>query len=192
MVDPRLISTTEFTHIMTEQQDTRLIEERISIFDSRFSELMTRYAELGEVLNTLNKRINEHLELGEEALNVARTEHEGINRKKGIAGLFEKRNQGRINAKLLGAIERDFAILRDVQELISRNVELNSNTGEAVKRDIKEIMDQVVETIRNYHDGTARSLRIMGNDIELLKQLSAKTFLNDAGVEQEKERTVEK
>lgn len=175
---------------MTEPSDTRIIEDRISIFETRFAELVARYTEFSDVLESMNQRIDAHLEFGEEALKVARDEQEGANRKSGLAGLFSKRNQGRINAKILGAIERDFAILKDVQELTGRNLRLISDTGEAVKRDVKEMMASVVDTIRDFHEGTAHSLRFMADDIELLKQLSAKAYLKDAGIESEQDQDV--
>lgn len=170
---------------MSDTPDTQTIEHRISVFETRFAELLARYAEFAEVMETLNLRIDEHLKFGEEALKIARDEQEEAARKKGLAGLFSKRNQGRINAKILGAIERDFAILKDIQEMTGRNLRLVSDTGEAVKRDVREMMDSVVETIRVFHEGTAHSLRFMADDIELLKQLAAKAYLNDAGAEQE-------
>lgn len=170
---------------MSDTPDTRSIEHRISVFESRFTELLARYAEFADVMEGMNQRIDEHLKFGEEALKIARDEQEEANRKKGLAGLFSKRNQGRINAKILGAIERDFAILKDIQAMTGRNLQLVSDTGEAVKRDIREMMDSIVETIRVFHEGTAHTLRFMADDVELLKQLTAKAYLNDAGTEED-------
>jgi len=166
-----------------ERYDTGAIEERIAVFENRFSELSARYAEFASVLNQLSERIDEHLESGEEMLEIARTEQENYADKKGLSGLFAKRNQGRINAKLVGAIERDFAVMRDIQELTARNLQLVNDTGEAVKRDVKEMMESVVGTIQNFHQATSTSLRFMGDDIELLKQLASKALLNHPGVE---------
>ncbi len=164
-----------------ERYDTSSIEERISVFESRFTELTTRYAEFSNVLKQLNTRIDDHLVHGEEMIELARDEQEGADQKKGLAGVFSKRNQGRINAKILGAIERDFAILRDVQELTGRNMQLLNDTGEAVQRDVKEMMESVVNTIQHFHGATTSTLRILGDDIELLKQLAAKDLLNHSG-----------
>ncbi len=164
-----------------ERYDTHSIEERISVFESRFTELTTRYAEFAKVMQQLNQRIDEHVKEGEEMLNIARDEQEGANQKQGLAGLFAKRNQGRINAKIMGAIERDFAILRDIQELTGRNLQLVNDTGEAVQRDVKEMMESVVYTIQSFHQATSTSLKFLGNDIELLKQMMAKGLLHHSG-----------
>ena len=164
-----------------ERYDTGAIEERIAVFENRFTELTTRYAEFSSVLAQLSERIDAHLKHGEEMLEVARTEQESYADKKGIAGLFTKRNQGRINAKLVGAIERDFAIMRDIQELTARNLQLLNDTGEAVKRDVSELMQSVVTTIQSFHQSTSTSLRFLGDDIELLKQLASKALLNHDG-----------
>ena len=65
-----------------ERYDTSSIEERISVFESRFTELTTRYAEFAEVLKQLNTRIDDHLVHGEEMIELARDEQEGADQKK--------------------------------------------------------------------------------------------------------------
>jgi len=160
--------------------DTASIEERISIFESRFAELVARYSDFSDVIKQLNGRIDEHLLNGAQMLEIAREEQESVNHKKGLAALFAKRNQGRINAKTLGAIERNFAILKDVQEITARNLELIHNTGVAVRRDVRELMDSIVQTIQVFQQSTSVSLQFQGDDIEMLKQLVAQQRLKQS------------
>lgn len=171
-----------------EPYDTDSIEERIAVFDIRFTELSSRYAEFSKVLDQLQSRMNEHLEQGAKMLEIARNEQEAADRKTGIAGWFSRRNQGRINAKIMGAIERDFAVLSDLQELTARNLQLVNDTGEAVRRDVKEMMGSVVHTLQSYHQAHASSLRLLGDDIELLKQLSSRAILNHPGTSEPEQR----
>ena len=166
---------------------TKEIETRMKVFDERFAALTARYDEFAKTLEMMNQRIEEHLIAGEEALKVARDEQEEAVKPKGIKKWFAKRNQGRINAKIMGAIERDFAILRDVQVQNQRNLQLISDTGVAVQRDLHEMMESVVTNLQSFQSGTAQTIRLLAEDLELLKQLSAKQALGDSGVDVEKQ-----
>ncbi|MEQ9824072.1 MAG: hypothetical protein ABQ298_06780 [Puniceicoccaceae bacterium] len=164
-----------------EPYDTASIEERIAVFESRFTELSTRYAEFSKILQQLQQRMDDHLTEGARMLEIARDEQEAAEQRKGISALWNRRNQGRINAKIMGAIERDFAVMRDLQELTARNLELVNDTGEAVRRDLKEMMGSVVHTLQNFHEAHSQSLRLLADDIELLKQLQSKALLCHPG-----------
>lgn len=158
-------------------QNTEKIREKLSLFGERFGELSARYDEFKIVMDRLASRIEEHVKDGEELIQVAREEQESGSDKSGLAKLTHKRNQGRINSKLIGAIERDLSVMTDVKDLTKRNLELISDTGNAIKRDVEELTEAIAATLDDFQEGNRNTLRILSDDVELLKQLMANKVL---------------
>jgi hypothetical protein len=153
------------------------IQERLGFFDDRFASLVARCEALSDHLSEVGAVLDRHIEQAEVLLGMAREAQEAPRQKRGIAAWFARRNQGRINAKLMGIVECDLAVMRELRALQQPTAVLLCDTTVAVRRDVTELLEAVKQNIESLQDSTACSLQLLGSDVELLKQLAARQHL---------------
>jgi hypothetical protein len=166
---------------MMQDCEAHIIEERIAVFNDRFAFLSSRYKEFADTLETLSSRIECHIGEGEEILEAAREAQDHQAGKTGLKKALSVRNQGRVNAKMIGVFERNLAAMKDVNVLIAKNLELITTTGETLKQDVDEMMRSVHHSIEILQREIYTELELFKKEyeieIEMAKESISKALL---------------
>jgi hypothetical protein len=166
---------------MPKYLDTSHFSEKLELFEQRFTNLLAQYQTYGQSIQQAGDRIRTHQLSCLSLLQTIREEQEAPNKKKGIARWFAKRNQGKINAKILGLVECQLAILQDLQDAQSAVPSLLSDAATTIKRDVREVVEGLHLSLKQlddqYETYVYAAIQVLGTEVEVLKELAAREHL---------------
>jgi len=131
-------------------------------------ECLSKWEKASGLLVELRVRSETHLDDGEEMMRLARETQDGPE-KKPMWGWTYRRNQGRINAKLLGSMERQMAVMR-----------LLKDAQQAIQEGMQSTLDNFVDVLREQRSefkGMAARMRLLDEQIDALKELASGVHL---------------
>lgn len=129
---------------------------------------LLKWEEASRLLAGLRTRSETHFDDGEEMMRLARETQDGPE-KKPMWGWIYRRNQGRINAKLLGSMERQMAVMR-----------LLKDAQQTMQEGMQATLDSFVDVLkeqRSEFKGMAARMRLLDEQIDALKELASAAHL---------------
>ena len=154
------------THIS--KPDLSANTDPFAALEAKMEACLSKWEQASRQLAELRERSGAHLDDGEELMGLARESQDGPE-KKPMWGWMYRRNQGRINAKLLGSMERQMAVMR-----------LTQDAQQTLQEGMQATLDSFAGVLREQQTefkGMAARLRLLDQQIDVLKELASGVHL---------------